>query len=137
MLFNTTYINNISSEMLYFRSDDVPRTLMSGQTLLSTMFDTNDDIIIPWHTGDDDLDQIHPNTNACPRLKTVSKAALASTNWTSYSTSPNVVNMTNQLNSIFGKGAWSWTDNLDCMMSTVCTGRQIPTRTSNDTGSVQ
>lgn len=63
-LFNTTFIDQIPASQLYFRSDDVPRTLMSGQTLLSSMFNTSGEIIIPWHLGDYNLDMIYPNSNA-------------------------------------------------------------------------
>ena len=126
-LFNTTIINDIPSGQLYFRSDDVPRTLMSGQTLLSTMFNATNEIIIPWHLGDYNLDEIYPNSNACPRLFTASSAAYSSAAWKSYNSSAYIKNLTSNLSSIFGVGQWSWSDNLDCMMSTVCTGRSIPT----------
>lgn len=35
-------------------------------------------------------------------------------------------NLTSSLNDIFGAGYWTWSDNLDCMMSTVCSNREIP-----------
>ena len=126
-LFETTFIDEIPSDQFYFRSDDVPRTLMSGQTLLSTMFNTSTPMIIPWHLGDYDLDQIYPNSKACPNLKTAQNEAFNSETWHNYNTSTEVKTLTNNLNAIFGQGQWSWYDNLDCMMSTVCTSRSIPT----------
>ena len=100
---------------------------MSGQTLLSTMFNATTDIIIPWHLGDYNLDELYPNSYACPRLSTASSSAFQSAAWKAYNKSAYVANLTNSLTAIFGAGSWKWSDNLDCMMSTVCSGRSIPT----------
>lgn len=59
-------------------------------------------------------------------LSVVSKAAYSSEFWRQYNKSAYVSNLTSSLNDIFGAGYWTWSDNLDCMMSTVCSNREIP-----------
>lgn len=78
-------------------------------------------------------------------LSEISSAAYSSEFWRHYNKSANVLNLTSSLNDIFGAGYWTWylihylfhhqhyyyhhfirSDNLDCMMSTVCSNREIP-----------
>mmetsp|Transcript_25622 Transcript_25622/g.59119 ORF Transcript_25622/g.59119 Transcript_25622/m.59119 type:complete len:220 (-) Transcript_25622:29-688(-) len=35
-----------------FRGDDQQRTLLSGQTLVSSLFDADGRVVVPWHTAD-------------------------------------------------------------------------------------
>eukprot|EP01034_Spumella_vulgaris_P040265 gene40265-49792_t len=111
---------------IYLRSDDIQRTLMSGQTLMSAFFNVSGEVEVPWHTGDYNLDQIYPNTGVCPGLNTLGAALYASEEFVAENTSARVVNLNNQLDTIFGAGLWSWPQSLDCVMSTVCTGRELP-----------
>ena len=55
----------------YLRSDDVPRTLASGQALFAAMYpDTGKSATVPWHTMDinSDAETMVPNPNVCPAL---------------------------------------------------------------------
>jgi hypothetical protein len=60
--------------------------------------------IIPWHTGDYNLDQIYPNSLVCPRLNTLQKAAYATPEWVFENTSTHVTQLTSDLDQIWGAG---------------------------------
>ena len=124
-LFPSKSWADISPDDLYLRSDDEQRTLMSGQTLLSTLFDVTKGIVA-WHTGDDNLDQIAPNAQACPALTGAQELAMASQTYQAVNNSQHVVGLSSQLDNILGKGYWNWYNVIDCFMTTVCTGREIP-----------
>jgi hypothetical protein len=67
-LFPSTIWEEIDHEnLVYLRSDDETRTLMSGQIMIHSMFNISTQEIIDWHTEDYRLDQIYPNSYACPR----------------------------------------------------------------------
>jgi hypothetical protein len=93
-----------SSSEVYLRSDDLQRTLMSGQTLMSAFFNVSGESEIPWHTGDYDLDQIYPNQDICPYLNTIASAAHASSEFQTENTSSVVLTLDTQLNAILGEG---------------------------------
>ena len=64
----------IGNEQAFFlRSDDVPRTIASGQALFSAMYPASmakAGSAVPWHTmdGGSDAETILPNTRVCPAL---------------------------------------------------------------------
>jgi hypothetical protein len=66
-LFPTSIWTELDQAEIYLRSDDETRTLMSGQVMVHTMFDISEEVIVDWHTEDYRLDQIYPNSFACPR----------------------------------------------------------------------
>eukprot|EP00600_Ochromonadales_sp_CCMP1393_P010783 CAMPEP_0175005836 /NCGR_PEP_ID=MMETSP0005-20121125/5522_1 /TAXON_ID=420556 /ORGANISM="Ochromonas sp., Strain CCMP1393" /LENGTH=485 /DNA_ID=CAMNT_0016261101 /DNA_START=82 /DNA_END=1539 /DNA_ORIENTATION=- len=111
---------------MYLRSDDEQRTLMSGQILLHNMFNVSDESIVTWHTGDYNLDQIRPNTLVCPRLNNIESTAYSTSEWVSENTSTTMNQLTSNLTALWGEGMWSWNNVLDCLMTTVCTGRDLP-----------
>lgn len=134
-LFDTPFWTELNTEKIYFRSDDVERTLLSGQSLLSGMFKANNDSavvfeakdpIIEWHTGDYVLDQIYPNSIVCPALNALEAAAIESVAYQRWHDSSSSKILMNTANAIFGEGMWSWDAVLDCLMTTVCSGREIP-----------
>ena len=131
-LFDTNNFNDIDQGELYLRSDDEQRTLMSGQILLSRLFNATHENIVEWHTMDDAIDQIAPNSQACPALSGASAAAYASADFTAENTSTATTSLTESLDGIWGEGAWSYYNCIDCIMTTVCTGRGIPS--NNFTG---
>lgn len=130
-LFNTNNFDDIDQGELYLRSDDEQRTLMSGQILLSRFFNATHDNIVQWHTMDDAIDQIAPNTQACPALKGASAAAYASSSFTAENTSASTKDLTESLNGVWGEGAWSYYNCIDCIMTTLCTGRGIPSNNAS------
>lgn len=125
-LFASDNWEDIDNSLIYLRSDDQQRTLESGQLTLHSMFNISDEIIIDWHTGDYGLDQIYPNSAVCPRLDVVQGNAYASSEFIAENTSTTVNDLTSTLNNIFGSGYWSWYNVLDCLMTTVCTNREVP-----------
>ena len=125
-IFSTANFNDIDQAQLYLRSDDEQRVLMSGQIMLAKFFDATEENIVEWHTMDDAIDQIAPNTAACPALKGASTAAYASNNFTSENTSTTAQQLASNLSAVWGEGQWSYYNAMDCIMTTVCTGRGIP-----------
>lgn len=111
---------------IYFRSDDEQRTLMSGQSLIHSFFDIHEQSILDWHTGDYQLDTLYPNSMVCPRLDNVSSEAFASQGYLSSPPQLMKSQLEVELNSIFGKGSWEWAYMIDCLMTSVCSGHDIP-----------
>jgi len=111
---------------MYLRSDDEQRTLMSGQIMLHSMFNVSEETTVTWHTGDYNLDQIYPNSEVCPRLNTISSTAFGSAQWLAENGSASIDLLNVELDSLWGKGLWTWDNALDCLMTTVCTDRQLP-----------
>ena len=65
-------------EDFYLRSDDVPRTLASGQALFAAMYPEGGDVV-PWHTMDinSDAETMVPNPKVCPNLVGARSSALS------------------------------------------------------------
>jgi hypothetical protein len=118
----------------YFRSDDEQRTLMSGQTLVHALFDIEEQEVITWHTGDYQLDTIYPNHFVCPRLDNISTDAFASDGYLNSPIQLNKNNLEEKINMLFGDGTWHWKYMIDCLMTTVCTGHDIPGDVSTGSG---
>lgn len=126
-LFPSGRWEDLSEGEVYLRSDDEQRTLMSGQILVQNMFQVRKETIVPWHTGDYDLDQIRENSQACPRLQTLAEeATLSMDQGQREREGEERVSLSRQLNRVFGEGTWVWGYTLDCLMTTVCTGRDVP-----------
>jgi hypothetical protein len=126
-LFPTTSWEDIDTEhLVYLRSDDEERTILSGQILVHAMFNVTEQQIVPWHTGDYNLDQIYPNSKVCPRLNQVEANWEASASFMEQNSSSAVTTLTADLTEIWGEGMWSWYNAMDCMMTTVCTERAMP-----------
>ena len=117
---------SINASRVYLRSDDEERTLLSGQALMSGFFHSDQDVILRWNTGDYALDQISPNSFACPELATLQAAAETSEAFIAWNSSEASELLTGRLSEVYGAGSWSWADALDCLMTTVCTGREVP-----------
>ena len=119
-------LNDDISQKIYLRSDDESRTLMSGQIAAQYLFNTTTPFTVNWHTGDYSYDQIYPNEKKCEKLKYIRSMAYSSPEWISYNNSDYVISLTAKLTEIFGDGYWSWYYALDCIMTTVCSGQQLP-----------
>ena len=111
---------------IYFRSDDEQRTLMSGQSLVHSLFDVHAQAIIDWHTGDYQLDTLYPNSLVCPRLENISSEAFASRAYLESPAQQSKHTLETELNGMFGEGDWSWTFMIDCLMTSVCNDHDIP-----------
>ena len=64
----------------------------------------SDEVIVPWHTGDYNLDQIYPNSQVCPRLNTLEDVAYASSAWVAENTSAEITQLTANLDQLWGAG---------------------------------
>lgn len=124
-LFDTATFENLDQSSMYFRADDSQRVLMSAQILLHALFDVQDTTVVPFHTGDYNLDSMYPNDHVCPLLDDLEDAAYASDGWKEGNNSADAQAMTAALTDILGQG-WSWYNLLDCFMTTVCTDRDLP-----------
>jgi hypothetical protein len=120
-----------SESSMYLRSTDVPRTLMSGQVLLSSLFDVTSDVTVEWHTGDKDLDQLTPNAKACPALTGIESKAQASQDFMAQNMSATTTKLTSDLNTIYTQGDWGWDYTLDCAYTTVCNNYEMPAGTED------
>jgi 2-phosphoxylose phosphatase len=126
-LFNTSVWEDLDSKHIYLRSDDEQRTLASGQILVHSLFELRRREIIDWHTGDYALDTLSPNRRACPQLEVIEQHAFASSEYQAMLHSNAAKKLEQDLNELLGDdGEWSWNYLMDCLMTTVCTGRQIP-----------
>ena len=90
------------------------------------MFHAYSDVIVDWHTGDYVLDQIYANSFTCPDLNYMQGIAEQSSEFISWNNSAANTKLVESLDGIFGTGIWTWSNALDCVMTAVCTGRQIP-----------
>jgi len=115
---------------VYFRGDDQQRTLMSGQILVEALFPTTEDnsgdenVLVDWHTGDYDSDPIYPNSNICPRLGELQKEAVNSKDFQAFNNSVEAQELERVMQDDLG-GA-DWMHILDCQMTSICTGRPLP-----------
>lgn len=68
----------------------------------------SEEVIVPWHTGDYNLDQIYPNSNVCPRLNTLEDTAYASPEWVAENTSTAINQLAANLDQIWGAGTFTF-----------------------------
>jgi len=122
---------------LYYRADDDQRTIMSGQVLLRGLFGdlllqhskdlgSLSDPIVVVHTGDRKQDILAPNPNVCPRLNDLADDATNSDEYAELyikSEDSQLLNelMEEELGADFRYAAQ------DCLMTTICTDRKLPT----------
>jgi 2-phosphoxylose phosphatase len=122
-LFNTSVWEELDHQRIYFRSDDEQRTLMSGQILVHALFDLKMTEIIDWHTGDYLLDTLSPNPTLCPVLNEITFFAEQERQQLFMLDEKN---LEKRLEEVFGSlstGDWSWRYLQDCLMTTLCTGK--------------
>ena len=93
------------------------------------MFDAsdNENIGITWHTGDLILDPIGGAIAGCPILHNLSTDAYRSDVFAAVNATRGQ-QITVQADAVFGSGSWNWYSALDCMMTAVCSGHDIPDR---------
>eukprot|EP00984_Skeletonema_dohrnii_P014009 scaffold5861_cov98-Skeletonema_dohrnii-CCMP3373.AAC.7 len=118
---------------LKYRADDEQRTLMSGQVLLRGLFGpelaaTGDDetAVIKLHTADYTVDVLTPNGKVCPRVEELRNEAYESEEYKSWVQSSIEAKTTKSLM----KDEMGIDEVpeviLDCMMTTICTDRNLP-----------
>ena len=127
---------------LRYRADNEQRTLMSGQILLRGLFEpellsTDDDetAVIPLHTADYHLDVLEINEKVCPAVADLKNEAYASKEYKALTkNSAEVKAITTFAKEQLGfpvDGAY-----LDCLMTTICTDRTLPSSLNDYDGSL-
>ena len=127
---------------LRYRVDDEQRTLMSGQVLLRGLFEqellaVNDDetAVIPLHTADYHLDVLGINEKVCPRTDDVRKQAYASDEYKKWINSKEVKAVKSFLKDKLDMDEIPYSM-LDCLMTTICTDRTLPSQLNDYDGSL-
>jgi len=127
-LFDSTrYSDRPYERSTRFRGDDQQRTLMSGQTLVKSLFDVDTNgtnIIVPYHTADYPVDPIKPDTLICPKLTDLRDEAVKSDEYVARNFSEDVLVLENILSEDLGGG--NWRNIMDCLMTQKCNKRSIP-----------
>eukprot|EP00808_Paulinella_micropora_P023984 g29759.t1 len=119
-LFNTTRFHDLPPNSTRFRGDDQQRTLMSGQILVNALFDLQENTLVDWHTADFAVDPIYPNTAVCPRLQELNVEAAQSAEFQQ-------ANASFPLNAELEALGTNWNILLDCLGTSRCNGRPLPT----------
>lgn len=127
-LFNSTHFDERPyMNATYFRADDGQRVLMSGQVLLGAMFDVSNDTIMQLHTADKYFDIVDPNEKNCPRLQVMKSKAKSSEGYSNINETDVAIDM----NDTLMKMNSSIEVVLDCMMTTICNDRPMPSSLDN------
>lgn len=126
-LFESTQYEQLPyTTAVRFRADDEQRTLVSGQIVLSTLFDQPDinDVIMPVITADYSRDVLSPKGQVCPALEELSKTAYSSKEYHQIFNN----NSNKDLMKVFSNKTLRWNnpdgDLIDCLMTTYCTDQQ-------------
>jgi len=137
-LFRQTYVNKLgflpsklNSSLLFIRSDNVPRTIQSAQSMLLGLYppDTslNETEILDIFIRDTDLDDLVENCQLCPKLCQVNDEAKTSS---AYKTHIETVTLPflKQLSKIFGYNVTldKFSHLMDCLVTHVCHSFSIP-----------
>ncbi len=131
------------SQDLWLTSDDVPRTIMSGQVLTSALFDTTGTgeegvNILQWHTGDRSIEHMFDYDGPCPRRTELIEEWYNSKEYKAMVSSTSAEILRDSFINEWGVDNDYWSNNtrlgwdslLDCVMTTVCTGRELPRATT-------
>jgi len=123
---------------LYFRSDDYQRTLMSGQVLLQSLFESlikkrdpeteTFNPVVRVHTKDGNTDTLTPNHKVCPRLNELMSDALTSMEYQKeFVESEESIKLRNMLDdNLDGSEMESPGVAIDCLMTAICNKRKLP-----------
>ncbi|CEM39194.1 unnamed protein product [Vitrella brassicaformis CCMP3155] len=127
---------------VYFRSDDVQRTLLSGATLLTYFLKgregeteqeageiVSDHPVLHVHTGDYRLDTMYPNDDVCPRLKELKHAARNSEpckQWRDSDEQKAVLESLREIPDIGGPNYHFSHHLMDCLFTATCTEHRVP-----------
>ncbi len=149
-LLNSNKIKDLedASEDLWLTSDDVPRTIMSGQILTSALFDTKDTVeegninILEWRTGDASIEHMFDWHAGCPRVEELGYEWGYSEEYKALINSEEAMTLKDILINDWGVHKENWKENptnadevwrswefiFDCTVTTVCTGRELPSQ---------
>jgi Histidine phosphatase superfamily (branch 2) len=121
---------------LYYRMDDDPRTLMSGQVLLRGLFGPeleaffgklNEYPVVDLHTADYARDIMVPNPKICPRLSEIQEALENSADFKAkFVESEEAKTLKDFMVKVLKVKKDKDMDIIDCLMTTMCTDRPLP-----------
>ena len=127
---------------LRYRADDEQRTLMSGQVLLRGLFekeflakDDDETAVIPLHTADFFLDVMGINEYTCPRTLDLRNEAYSSDEYKKWINSMEVKTVKKFLKDVLNMEEIPYSM-LDCLMTTICTDRTLPSQLNDYDGSL-
>ena len=109
---------------IYFRVDDEPRTVMSGQLVIRGLLGSVE-ATIPLHTADFDRDIVDPNEKICPRLGEIAKANRNSAEYQAFLSEHQSLRDF-QRDVLKPPQANRDMHAIDCLMTTMCTDRPLP-----------
>jgi hypothetical protein len=112
------------------RSDDMQRTILSGQALFDGFFPPAEASpagahAVNWHTRDLSRSTLYPNKALCPRLGVVGSAGERTAAFNALNNSAALVALTSAWLRIAGP-RFEWRRAFDCIMEARCNGRPLP-----------
>lgn len=119
-LFRSERWDDVDASSVYFQSDDEERTLLTAQSLVLTFFDVSSPSVVDWHTYDD-----IPPSDHCPGLVTAERDAFGSAAFQRFNATVGK-ELKLEGDRVFGEQAWSFSNIFDCLMTAVCTNRNLP-----------
>ncbi|CAM9546838.1 unnamed protein product, partial [Ectocarpus fasciculatus] len=119
-LFRSERWDDVDASSVYFQSDDEERTLLTAQSLVLTFFDVSSPSVVDWHTYDD-----IPPSDHCPGLVTAERDAFRSAAFQRFNATVGK-ELKLEGDRVFGEQAWSFSNIFDCLMTAVCTNRNLP-----------
>ena len=126
MLFYGISDDIFSEPWTYFRTDDIPRTIMSGQIFLQGLFQDqlllSNDGKISTHTSSHKTDILEPAAKHCPKLKNLIDEAESSAEYQLGIHSHEAKSLNRLYKKLNGKAR----DLVDCLMTTICSDRTLP-----------
>lgn len=111
------------AEMIWFRSSDIQRTILSGSSWLTSFLESTVDVPpgdgdFPLHTLDVDADYIFPNYKSCPKLRSIKEQIYASETFAEITNK--YADTKNSLAKYLDTSSWPG-QFFDCMMTQICT----------------
>ncbi|KAG9414751.1 hypothetical protein AC1031_008166 [Aphanomyces cochlioides] len=119
-------IDLTNSSDIYLESSDIPRTLQSGQTIISALFPNlvKSKRPVPWRTQDVAVSSIFPNERICPSLAALGKEWTTSQELRTLQTNPASLELDLALDEQLV--TYSSQSLYDCLMTSRCTNRDMP-----------
>lgn len=134
-------LNNAVGSLLYLRSDDSQRTIMSGQALVTGMYpaafanvSNAANRVLTWFVRDSMYENVYPNTESCPAVAAAYQAALFDSDEAKalYAKGAPLFSTISQIvGRKFTSDDQSPLDAFDCTFTHLCHGFSLPTGFNN------
>jgi len=131
-LFNTLDLAAVIDKT-YFQSDNEERTVMSGQVLVSSMFNKTGSLTVDWHTMDYKADQfLKIEPSQCPITTGFQRVAVKAQEYQDYNNSIDTVLLVEEMEEVFGSYAHLEGPLFDCLMTNLCSEKKLPPGATED-----